>query len=320
MNLILSHQSGLELLRTDHAATLLTTDAQTPGNRKLMTPDFRPSLTAAEAKMLSANFGLTLPIHGVVPDKRSHRSTEYLVTHIASNIPAKYASISLSNGLCLCPPELLLMQSATFLSFPKLCLKICEYCGNYRIDQDGQFWRQAPATSIRQCDLLVAAMPGKHGSSILSKAIRRSRDNSNSPKESELALYASMPFWQGGQNFGRYVFNHSVSLDRDDQKILGAKHVEIDIYFPAWNLGIEYQSYEHHRDKYQVDYDQARLTILRAKGYRMVEATYGQIRTVELANIFFGKIRQELGIRTRLSSEDYPEKQAYLHKELFGPE
>lgn len=316
MNVCLSHTSLVEAI--NHGAIFLDEavvgrDAR-PG-RALLPSGFSPTISREEADRLCDSMGLSLPIHTLATRAGVRSRSAYLQCHVRRGGLGGVHVFRLSNGLYACSPEMLFLQMSSSYNLQQLIRLGFDLCGFYRRGDESSFGC-APATSVRDIDLLLSGQEGYKGLRDARRALRYVRGGSRSPRETDLAMKLGLPSTLGGEELGMPLMNHKVDLSDEATRILGQRYCLCDLYWPKERVCVEYNGKEYHRGYERNTHDRKRELALGSMGVFVLTAANDQLVNATQFDFFAKQVAKALGKRIRHRGKSYPEQRFILDRVL----
>lgn len=156
---------------------------------------------------------------------------------------------------------------------------------------------------------------------------RRARDaldlvvpGSNSPLETDVALFMSRTRARGGVSLGGFAMNHSVHLSEPLQRVAGRAVLRPDFYWPELGLMVELESDRFHLSPEAVKRDERRRRAFEAEGFVVRRLFSEVLRSNDLLNIFMSELASHVDPRRGPASDAMLAKRRDLRERLFGPE
>lgn len=139
-------------------------------------------------------------------------------------------------------PELCFLQAARSLDFKDLVKFGYDLCAQYSIDptsETGQRGRKL-ITSVNILKEYAKKNRSFYNSILARKALRYVHENSNSPMETKLAIFASLPEDQGGCAIPGLEMNKSIKLSNYGKLLLNCSEIRADLAYKKniWQLSI----------------------------------------------------------------------------------
>ncbi|MGN0072249.1 MAG: hypothetical protein ACI36W_00350 [Coriobacteriales bacterium] len=279
-----------------------------------------PSCTPDELAALAEELELSLPLHVLVPDKRSRRNSSKLLSHVFPRELGERCSHPLGGGAFVCRPELMLFQLARLLDELDLIRLICELSSCYVLDES------SPHGMIEALPLIVpgqvAAFCMQHrsqrGAGVVSRCCGYAVPNTASPMESALALVLTLPHRLGGYALPKPQANGTIRLSGLQQHVSGTCERRGDLLWPLAKLAVEYDSDQEHLGSEKLLQDTQRRNALLFKGYTVITVTKHQLYSIDEMDKVAINISKQLGKRIRPTRLDWCYKQEALFERLLG--
>ena len=200
--------------------------------------------------------------------------------------------------LCPAPEELIfqLCQSEDFVSFLK---KSYELCGCYSVpaatNQEQRLRQALPLTTPEAVQGHLVQLGPVKGKVAAQKALCYVLPNSASPMETYLVILLILP-----------------------PRLGHPQPFYLDVFWPEFNLALEYDSDDHHfADRESAYRDADRRAILKQMGIEVISVTRGQIQSIPKMDNVARAIAAHMGRKIRLNREGYQDKRLQLHAQLF---
>lgn len=287
MNIIVSHESALAFWSQVRYSI---DDVTTPSSLK----NTRNTLATAEAikvnNLQAERFGAK-PIHLLVNASKRRVQTKQVICHQSTCDYPTGSFRRIRDGLLIASPELCFLQMATKLSLPKLVKLGCFFCGTYAdITGYGLVNDRKPLTSKAKLIRYMEKCKGLTGHSQAARASKLICENVASPQEARLAILLSFPLKLGGFGFPPPVANHKITFPTHEQQLYGRQFVVLDLYWPQWKLGIEYDGREYHGESDAIARDREKSSEMAAKRIEIIRVDRQQLRSPKDVYVLAKKI------------------------------
>lgn len=222
----------------------------------------------------------TPPYHVLVGTNRHRVSNELAVSHHTARTFPTGAFRKIDRDLLVASPELCFLQMAHELSLPRLVEFGWFLCGTYASTPDCKLMNdKPPLTNKTRLERFLEKCQGAQGSKLALRAIRLICENSASPFETKLGILLSFPKKLGGYGFPLPVMNHTVEYSAKEQQLYKKRYVMLDLYWPQWRLGLEYDGRAYHGESDAITRDRLKNSELMAKQIEIIRVDRNQIRT-----------------------------------------
>jgi len=258
------------------------------------------------------------PIH-VIVNTRNNRSVLHGVRFHSQSRPLSSDSFWITkDGLCIVRPELCFAQMSSVLSVPQLIKFGIELCATYvpKPLADIGYVVRKPLTSQEELSNLAKGY-GAGRQRKIESALPWVVNNSASQRETILYMLLCLPYRLGGYGLPKPVLNYEIPLEKDEARLAGRKLFRADLYWPEFQLDVEYDSTQYHLDERQMEKDAIRRNILNHKGIRVISVTRNQINNREAFDGVARQIAKGLGKRIRPSRDAMLAKQEVLRRSLL---
>ena len=190
-------------------------------------------------------------------------------------------------------PEFSFLQMADRLPLVKLIELGYELCGTYSLPTEADpeppergFYYRKPLSSTGKLNAFVARMPGARGRKKAIRALRYLIDGSASPMETKLSILLTLPYLLGG--FGLFMpeLNSRIIPAKTAKRASSKAHYVCDLFWPDYNLAVEYDSDQHHTGSAQIAEDSKKRNALNVMGITVITVTKQQLyRSAELEKV-----------------------------------
>lgn len=253
------------------------------------------------------------PLHCMVFEMNDRRNLPNMRCHLTSLAPfGAYPAwlYRIGPGLYLPPAELAYHQAARGKSIPSAALIAMELCASYRID---------PATNEiveRDCLTTPNAITDRLAQFIAPqadkkplKALEWVTPFSASPRETALALCLSLPNRHGGYGLPKAHLNFRIDIPKELQKQAHRRYFVVDACWPNSRCVAEYDSNKYHLSPEQHYSDIVKRDVLEQMGYKVIVITNNQVLSPCEMDTVARRIAKALGIRLRIRTQNFTEKQ-----------
>lgn len=263
----LSHTSALRYLRSQSEINRLP-PSKTPSAFGISRYD-APRLTQRFAAIGDGT------VHVLATEQRRRRSINSITCHLAEKIPPN-GVVHVEGDIFCSTPELCFLQMARELPLLQLIKLGFELCGCYSLAPDGRAIEQPALTSKDRIGDFLGSVKGARGIAQARQALAHIAEGSASPRETALAMLLCMPPRRGGYGFSKPQMNYLVCAP-DPRRAHGVRQFYCDLFWPNWNLAVEYDSKAHHSDERKIVEDQTRATILTSLGISVITLRTQQV-------------------------------------------
>lgn len=319
MKTVVSHKSALEYWRSIASDAGAARQACRAGGL----PAKAPSASEVRAVQRACCRAMSAPLHVLSHDGRRGRS-DNLVVHQLSEIPGgslrRVDAPGLEGGVFVTSPELTFIQVSGMLDFPHAVHLGFELCGTYAPDESQPFGVRGrqPLTTPEKLAAFRAKAAHVRGSAQARSALPYVLANSASPRESTLAMLATLPYARGGSMLAQPVMNSAVAPGKRHQGITGKSHFRCDLLWPEQNVVVEYDSTLCHTGAERIARDASRRNALEAMGLTVVTATWRQVANYQEYNRFVKILAGHLRTRIRPGCSNYAQRQFALRRALLS--
>lgn len=269
----------------------------------------------------SVTGSISLPIHFITSDTTFRRPSQFRQPHSCSHVFSGRALDRWDDKILLASPALAFVQEASRRSLiDALCLGY-EICGTYQqaVTPGAIVYQTHPLSSTRDIRRLLKNNPSLPGAVQARKALRYLADKSASPRETQTALLLGLPPYYGGYGLGIPAMNHEIHCTAKAAAIAGRKTLRCDLFWPAANLAVEYQSREFHAGEQQRVRDSRRTNALQSMGIQVVAITNDELDCIDAVDVIAATIRKAQKRRFRTSVGDYHRRKIKLRQQLGLP-
>lgn len=219
------------------------------------------------------------PFHLLVGPDARRVATAHMVCHQSrcKYPPGSFRKIR--KGVYVVSPELLFLQMALQLSFPKLVELGFFLCGTYAYDGEcGLIGDRMPLTKVSSLASYLTRCEGMRGNAKAKRALACVCEGSASPQETRLAMLFSLPKKKGGYGFPKPQMNYRIGYSSQERELYGRHYSILDIYWPDWKLGVEYDGREYHGDSDAIARDRRKSSEMATRNITIVRVDRNQLR------------------------------------------
>lgn len=269
--------------------------------------------------------GLPRPIDTVVDARTKRYSSTIANSHVWSYaLPEGYTK-QVAPGICVCSPELALLQMSSSLSFPQIALLAYELCGTYVLAPTNEAGGTEAVCKLEQVYGVEGLRKFAHrcrdagvrGAARLEEALGAVLDGSNSPAESALALMLVAPRTKGGFGLRNLELNHKVELSDKGRRIMHCPSIRPDGIFPTINEAYELDTKTWHDSTYAHENDSDRRAALEASGIKTHSITSGQAYDLDKLTVIAEGFAKRLGLNQAAASKRMVNRRIDLHEAVF---
>lgn len=227
------------------------------------------------------------PVDILIPSETHHHPPKGFKFHRAGASLAQGALLDAGQGILLSVPALTFVQICRGIPLLR-CIKLGSFvCAAYSLDKSARSGvsERAMLATKDELSAFVNDNPSLYGATMARKALPWILENAASPQETELALKFYLPEALGGRNFVQPVLNYEVPLTEKAQALSGSEHFRVDVCWPDYGIGFEYNSYAEHSEERKIGNDEMRKLLLREHGIHVELVTKQQLddpRQIEL--------------------------------------
>ena len=330
MDILISHNSALELIRTQKMRLIL----EDPQRCDAYVPSLAPNEDELAALLDSIEplAQLTRPIEVLVSDRGARRRSKLVKTRLtAGPLPSHSAILVAPNVFCVAP-EHLAVQLAPQLTELELIVLLSELLGTYAIApglEEGMYQRSRPATTRESIVAHLEALGSRPGTAGVRNALRHACAGSGSPRETKLSLRLGLKPARGGYGLDVLSMNEPLEVRRIHNRMrAGVRKPDILLRAPAQatrngqpllGAAVEYDGKDHASEEAHAR-DAERHNELTAIGLVEYIVTKRQYRDLSYMDGLVDLIRRDLGIpakrRTRAEAARLRRLRQRLYEEL----
>lgn len=318
--LIVGYESALGFWRATRAAAsvqhVLEPSGRTYGA-------LRPSLSERVRRVLDLCGGKA-PLDVVVSRKEERHNCDLIADHVWRGPLTREHLIDLEQGVAVCVMPAVFSQLAYSLDEISLAEIAYEMTGTYGIapwEDDGAHARLEPLVDIAElCGYATSArLLGIRGASRACAALDIVVPGSNSPRETDTAIFLSLGRGRGGLGAAGFKMNVPVALPDRLASMVGQKTIIPDFSWPNGTV-MEYDSDQEHQSPAARARDERKRRAYRAEGMDCLTLTNGILRSNRELNLFCEELEKSLGLRRAPASEHMLVRRRELRRRLFGLE
>lgn len=218
-------------------------------------------------------------VHVLVGEQRQRRRIDGIRCHLTETVPAG-GLVRVEGDIFSSSAELCFVQLAQMLPIVQLIKLGFELCGSYALMPDGSFEARPAITSKERLSRFLGHASPMNGTKSARQALAHVVNGSASPRETALAMLLTLPARWGGYGLSKPCLNHQI-LVPDSRKLSGMRSFYCDLYWPKWNLAVEYDSFSNHGNEAKLVQDQTRAAMLTAQGIRVISVRTQQLNDEE---------------------------------------
>jgi len=126
-----------------------------------------------------------------------------------------------------------------------------------------------------------------------------------------------LPYRLGGYNLPKPIMNYEIPLNATEARMAGKHCFRADLFWPEFNLDVEYDSSQFHLEERRMETDAIRRNVLNHKGIRVLSVTRNQMNSMVAFDAIAQQIAQVLGKRIQVNPEQFYDRRKRLREVLF---
>lgn len=287
-------------------------------NAKPEAPRLEPPTSDTAADVHSLIGGSPEPVFFTVsrPSDR-RRGSGFSCSVCSLPLPAR-SFIVLDRRFLVPSPELLFLQMHTHLTDLECIALGFELCGHYSWRGSDAIEFELPAcTTPNKIKRYLDRLPGARHRHRALRNLRHVRPDSASPRETQLALFLSLPRRHGGYGFERPILNRPINVSALTSSRWKTDLRWADISWEGQRVAVEYDSNQFHSSAEKLERDAKRRTLLQAAGYHVVVVTNEQLKHIAEMDRIAITLNRLMGIRRRVRAKEHERKKRDLHAALM---
>lgn len=231
----------------------------------------------AQFGMPEVDFG-PAPLHVLAGKDEWRLPSKYVCCHrLIKQYPVE-AFRQVSANMYVSSPELCFFEMASELSFHRLIELGWFLCGTYAFLPGGGITNnRRPLTRRSRLEAFLCKCASRRGVARARRALMHVCDNSVSPMETKLALLLCLPIKMGGYGMPRPTMNYEVNYSQDNKKLFHRNKAVLDIFWPEYALGLEYDGREFHGDSDIVSEDRKKSSAMASCGITLIHVDRKQL-------------------------------------------
>lgn len=276
--------------------------------------------------------GSGYPIDVCVGTPQSSHFTTRIVPHVLQGKLPVGSFITVDGESSIASPELCALQACQSGDLITRLELLMELCGTYSLPTNGLgsavFGIEA-ATTSKSINRYLRHCKGRRGHAQITQALPFVLDNSDSPRETEVALVITLPPRYGGYGFTKPKLNHVIAVSSIGGQFTTAPYYVVDELWEELKVIVEYDSDTYHLwkegghgialNEEKVRKDRQRHEALEAMGYTVITITSDHTRDYEAFDRKMHQLAKALGGRLRKPSMETEQARRTLQKRLFNP-
>lgn len=316
--LIVGYDTALEFWRETRATSSELQELEGEGR----TYGRLPQTTTSIARRIIELLGVEAPIDVVAPSSSARVKSPLVSPHSFAAPMTPRHLFRIDEDVAICRMPVVLVQLAHKTSLIDLARIAYEMAGTYGFGATGELVKDLrPLVDLGE--LKGYATSGRalrvRGATRACRALDLVVPNSNSPRETDVAIALMMPRSMGGFSLPGFVMNQHIKLSEHLEAIVGSDVLMPDFYWPNGKVIMEYESNQYHISPTAIGRDERRRRAFESEGYRVVRLMNDVLATNDSLNSFMTELAKTLGLRRRPASEAMLAKRRELRQELFGP-
>lgn len=218
------------------------------------------------------------PLHLFSSEKRWCVPSKQVYCHRLTEQYPIGAFRKIASAMYVSSPELCFLEMASCLPFPKLIELGWFFCGTYSYRLDGGVTNnRLPLVRKDRIEVFLEKCPSRRGVALARRALKYVCENSASPMETKLAMLLCLPVRMGGYGLPLPEMNHEVNYSLCDKRLFHRQKAVLDIFWPEYGLGLEYDGREHHSDSDAISEDRQKDSAVASYGINLVRVDNNQI-------------------------------------------
>lgn len=318
--LIVGYESALSLWRATRTA-YADRDLQDPGGRVFGARQLTPAERASLAITLCS---ASEPLDVVLKSREGRHGLLSVTDHVWRGPLTDEHLTRLGSGIFVCKMPVVLCQLAASWDVLEVAEVACEMAGTYGVAPwTGQGFEGGMDSLVDLAELRGYASAAKalrvRGATRALSALDLSAAPSNSPRETDVAIFFLRSRALGGAGLGGFTMNRRFDLPASLVELTGRKYLVPDF---MWGNGtiVEYDSEQEHLSPEARARDEAKRRAFQAEGLDWLTLTNGILRSDGLLNLFVRDLEESLGLARRPMSAAMESRRRDLRARLFGLE
>ena len=231
--------------------------------------------------------------------------------------------VAVGDGIYVCRAPVVIAQLGSSLDTIALAQVACELMGTYGLvpwAHEDVVWDVEPLASYEECREYASAARALRvrGATSACDALGIAAPNSNSPRETDIAIYFLLGRPAGGAGLGGFDMNKKLAVPQEFWSLAGQRTIKPDFCWMNAKVACEYDSDDGHLNSRQKTKDERRRVTLEAMGYKVMTLTNGILESGEALNAFTAELERQLGIRRNPMNANMLARRRDLCDRLFG--
>lgn len=267
---------------------------------------------------LNELFAKEKTVHLLLGDRNQRTSAPHITFHLRTQPYPNGAFYRYNNKVLVASPELCFLEMANEIPFIKLVEFGFLICGTYTVNpQVENPNKRQQLTTVRKVRSFIDRMGTARGCRTARDALQLVFENSASPRETKLAILLCAPTKYGGYGLPRPTMNWRIDFTEDERLLFGHSHVEIDLYWPQCNYGIEYDGEADHSESGDVSRDRRKDSELDYRGIKIIRVDKDQLANPHQVFVLAKKCARRLGKDFRKPSKRQWDAKCQLFETLM---
>lgn len=264
------------------------------------------------------------PLDVVVGPKGRRHHCDRLREHVSAAPLTDDQLLHVDRGLAVCRAPVVLVQLARGHDEVDLARLAYELAGTYALTPWADEGYERDVRPLVELGDLVGYARAAHalgvrGAKRACEALKLVVPGSNSPRETDGAVFMARSRARGGMSLGGFVMNPQIQIPEPLSRVVGRSVIRPDFYWPDYGLILEYESNEFHATPEAMKRDERRRRAFEAAGYLHRRLLNDVVSSDEQLNLFMSELVSHVDPYRAPASAAMLEKRRALRARLFGP-
>ena len=239
-------------------------------------------------------------LHVLVDSCSKKWNSKSVECHRTSHPVPRGSFRKIAESVYIVSPEYCFMEMASVLPFAKLVEFGYVLCGTYTLNPEAdEKNRRKPLASVQGIESFISKLPRKKGRVAALRALMYVREGSASPRETKNTLLLCLPVRIGGYGYPMPILNHTFNFSPEEQLAFGVPYAILDLWWPDYHFGIEYDGGEGHTEVADIARDRKKSSNLQYLGVMVMRVDKEQLSSPSEVYALAKKAARIMGIRFR---------------------
>lgn len=258
-------------------------------------------------------------MHCLVGEKHGSYHTKQLSSHLFSHKPQPRHFSRLTAEIACTAVPLTFVEIAANATLIETIKLGCELCGTYRtLPGHATVYNTKPLADTRSLRKFIDRNSCLRGTQQVRRALPFIANYSASPAETQLMLALALPKRLGGEGLGTPEMNYELETTPVAFAACGKHHLRCDLFWPEFNLDVEYQSKTFHEGELSRLKDSRRTNALKSMGISTICVTNDELAHQQAFDAICASMANKLHVNP-YKPKNFTARKRQLRRELGLP-